>query len=57
MKINNKFHFFHNWTEWQIIEQGKLIDDNMKYPIGYYIEQQRYCIICQKMELRMQRSI
>lgn len=41
----------HAWSEWQLLREGNIVDQNGK-ACGYYKAQQRECDRCKKLEGR-----
>ena len=48
-----KFHIFHNWTKWTKIGEGRLVDEDNDVQ-GYYVIQQRTCLVCGYVERKCQ---
>lgn len=46
----------HRWTKWKEIARGDLFAERLstgsQIPIGYFVEQQRECERCGKMQIR-----
>jgi len=50
------FHF-HKWSDWVVIESGKLIDQWMSHHIlGSYVIQQRFCHKCGKTQVSTDKT-
>ena len=51
-----RFHFFHKWTEWKKVREGNLsvwsIIGQTDIVTARYIDQERSCIVCGKIQAR-----
>lgn len=47
---------FHKWTKWEDRDRGQIAHRITKDLMGTYIEQERRCEKCNKVELREERS-
>lgn len=48
-----KCWFFHNWGNWKDISGGKLYLDIPEEVIGTYIIQEKRCLDCNKVKIKM----
>jgi hypothetical protein len=46
---------FHKWTRWRTIRAGELKKDGKV--AGFYVQQQRQCGRCRKIELRLEDAL
>jgi len=46
---------FHEWTIWTDIESGNLVVDGETTPVGRYIQQERRCVDCNRVQLRCEK--
>ncbi len=54
---NDRTHcwpFCHKWTKWQDSEKGTLRSQITTYAVGYFIQQERRCKTCNKVQLRIE---
>ena len=49
------FHF-HKWSDWSIIERGKVFD-SYNILVGSYILQERFCLTCNKSRLDQNATV
>lgn len=47
----------HRWTKWQEIERGEVYRSADKASVGTALTQSRYCVNCNKKELRVERAM
>ena len=47
-----KCFVFHTWGDWMDVGQGTLLVPGTNRVSGYYIRQERRCIMCGKVQIR-----
>jgi len=45
-------HIFHKWSTWEDKADGQLISIRNQKPVGIVVIQHRYCMICNKLQMR-----
>ncbi len=46
----------HQWRQWKDTDHGKIISTQSNEPVGVFINQERRCNRCERVQLRVERA-